>query len=142
MLDGKDSLHYQLQAIRKLGVNLSLDDFGTGFSCLSYLHKLPFGILKIDRSFVMNVETSHRDRELARVIVAMGQSLGMQVVVEGVEERGQAEFFKDLGVHAFQGFLFGRPMPQQAFEARFHSNADERVNLLKPVRSAPGKGHG
>ncbi|WP_324692454.1 EAL domain-containing protein [Cobetia sp. D5] len=138
MLDSKDSLRYQLQAIRRLGVNLSLDDFGTGFSCLSYLHDLPFGILKVDRSFVMNVETSRRDRELARVIVAMGQSLGMQVVVEGVEERGQAEIFQAMGVHAFQGYLFGRPMPQQAFETRFHANADARVSLLKAVRSAPG----
>jgi diguanylate cyclase (GGDEF)-like protein/PAS domain S-box-containing protein len=138
MLDSKDSLRYQLQAIRRLGVNLSLDDFGTGFSCLSYLHDLPFGILKVDRSFVMNVETSRRDRELARVIVAMGQSLGMQVVVEGVEERGQAEIFQAMGVHAFQGYLFGRPMPQQAFETRFHANADARVSLLKAVRSTPG----
>ena len=86
----------------------------------------------------MNVETSRRDRELARVIVAMGQSLGMQVVVEGVEERGQAEIFQAMGVHAFQGYLFGRPMPQQAFETRFHANADARVSLLKAVRSTPG----
>ncbi|WP_405279832.1 putative bifunctional diguanylate cyclase/phosphodiesterase [Cobetia sp. Ld8] len=141
MLDSKDSLRHQLKAIRKLGVNLSLDDFGTGFSCLSYLHDLPFGILKIDRSFVMNVETSRRDRELARVIVAMAQSLGMHVVVEGVEERGQAEIFKAMRVRAFQGFLFGRPMPQQAFEARFTTNADARVSLLKPVRTTPRTGN-
>lgn len=139
MLDSKDSLRYQLQAIRKLGVNLSLDDFGTGFSCLSYLHDLPFGILKVDRSFVRSVETSRRDRELARVIVSMGHSLGMQVIVEGVEKRGQADIFQQMGVHAFQGYLFGRPMPQQAFEARFPIDGDAGGTRLTPVTSVPSK---
>nr|WP_290441763.1 MULTISPECIES: GGDEF domain-containing phosphodiesterase [unclassified Cobetia] len=132
MLDSKPGLRDQLHAIRKLGINLSLDDFGTGFSCLSYLHELPFGILKIDRSFVMNVETAPRDRELAKIIVSMAKSFGMQVVVEGIEKIGQAKIFKDLGVYAFQGFLFGRPMPIPDFERRFPGNA--RIAWLKPAK--------
>lgn len=131
MLDNEDSLRFQLEAIRKLGVNLSLDDFGTGFSCLSYLHNLPFGTLKIDRSFVMNVQTSRRDRELARIIVDMGHSLGMQVVVEGIEARGQAEIFRAMGVRAFQGYHFARPMPLQAFNARYSSSSETRMCLLR-----------
>lgn len=119
MLDSEESLRYQLDAIRKLGVNLSLDDFGTGFSCLSYLHELPFGTLKIDRSFVNNVGTSPRDKQLARVIVDMASSLDMQVVVEGIEQRDQAEIFQAMGVRAFQGYHFARPMPLETFEARF-----------------------
>ncbi|WP_084488113.1 putative bifunctional diguanylate cyclase/phosphodiesterase [Cobetia crustatorum] len=131
MLNNEESLRYQLKEIRKLGVNLSLDDFGTGFSCLSYLHELPFGTLKIDRSFVMNVETNPRDKKLARVIVDMASSLGMQIVVEGIEQRGQAEIFQAMGVRAFQGYHFARPMPQKVFEARFSPAADTRLSQLR-----------
>ncbi|MBU3008221.1 putative bifunctional diguanylate cyclase/phosphodiesterase [Cobetia amphilecti] len=140
MLDSDDSLRGQLDRIRRLGVHLSLDDFGTGFSSLSYLHELPFGTLKVDRSFVMNVENSERDRTLAGVIVDMANSLGMSVVVEGIEQRGQAEIFRAMGVDAFQGFHFGRPMPLAAFNQRF-SPTDEAAagGLARPEVNASYK---
>ena len=98
----------RLQALRRLGVRLAIDDFGTGYSSLSYLRKFPMDVLKIDRSFTRD---ACEDSALLQAIVAMGESLGLVLVPEGIEEPEQAEALRALGCRLGQGFLFGRPVP-------------------------------
>ncbi|HEX6023090.1 MAG TPA: GGDEF domain-containing phosphodiesterase, partial [Solirubrobacter sp.] len=98
----------RLQALRRLGVRLAIDDFGTGYSSLSYLRKFPMDVLKIDRSFTRDAT---EDSALLQAIVAMGESLGLVLVPEGIEEPEQADALRALGCRLGQGYLFGRPVP-------------------------------
>ncbi len=98
----------RLQALRKLGIRLAIDDFGTGYSSLDYLRRFPMDVLKIDRSF-----TKHacEDSALLQAIVAMGESLGLVLVPEGIETEAVADELRALGCRLGQGFLFGKPVP-------------------------------
>lgn len=107
-----------LRALKTLGVNLSLDDFGTGYSSLSYLRRFPIDELKIDRSFIADIHTNPDDAAIAGAIVAMGRSLGLSVVGEGVEKREQIDKLTELGCNQVQGYFYARPMPTHAFLAR------------------------
>ena len=100
-----------LRAFKKRGVGLSLDDFGTGFSSLSYLHKFPFDVLKIDRSFVMDIPDNSDAMRLVRTIIELGEDLGLTLVAEGVETEAQAQCLKSFGCDFAQGFFFSRPIP-------------------------------
>ncbi len=104
-----------LRQIKDMGITLALDDFGTGYSSLSYLHTFPFDILKIDQSFVQALSNRTTNRSLVGAIIAMGQSLGMDLVAEGVEHHDQARFLLDRGCHRAQGFLYGHPMGPEDF---------------------------
>ena len=108
----------KLHVLRAHGFNISLDDFGTGNSSLNYLTKLPLTQLKIDKSFVDELPASHRDAMVAQTIIAMGRGLGLDVIAEGVETAAQRDFLVAHGCHAFQGYLFGRPLPVREFEAQ------------------------
>jgi predicted signal transduction protein with EAL and GGDEF domain len=99
-----------LHALADLGVSLSVDDFGTGYSSLSYLHRFPLRTLKIDRSFIAEIEHGRERREIVQTIIALGHNLGMRVVAEGVENLAQMELLKTLGCDLGQGFLFSRPV--------------------------------
>ena len=96
---------------------IAIDDFGTGYSSLLYLKRLPASELKIDRGFVRNLAHDSEDRAIVSAIVALGQTLDLKIVAEGVETAAQQEFLTDMGCHSLQGFLFGKPMPPVQFLA-------------------------
>ena len=101
----------KMSALKNIGVSFSLDDFGTGYSSLSYLKRLPLDQLKIDQSFVREICHSPNDAAIARTIVALGHSMGMGVIAEGVEDEAQRAKLGSIGCLAYQGYLFGRPVP-------------------------------
>jgi EAL domain-containing protein (putative c-di-GMP-specific phosphodiesterase class I) len=100
-----------LSALHRMGVELSLDDFGTGYSSLAYLKRFPVGKLKIDRSFVNDLETDPDDWAIASTIVSMGRSLRMTVLAEGVETSEQLAQLRKMGCDMAQGYYFSRPIP-------------------------------
>jgi diguanylate cyclase (GGDEF)-like protein len=100
----------RLQSLRSMGVRLAIDDFGTGYSSLSYLRRFPMDVLKIDRSFTRD---ACEDSALLEAIVAMGESLGLVLIPEGIEEPEQADALRALGCRLGQGYLFGRPVPAE-----------------------------
>jgi EAL domain-containing protein (putative c-di-GMP-specific phosphodiesterase class I) len=100
-----------LLRLRTAGFSLSLDDFGTGHSSLSYLSHFNLNTVKIDRSFVMALESSSRNQSLVQAIIRMGHSLGLEVVAEGVETTGQRDFLRAQDCDYLQGYLIGKPGP-------------------------------
>ncbi|HEX7137709.1 MAG TPA: EAL domain-containing protein, partial [Vicinamibacterales bacterium] len=106
-----------LQQLHEMGVRIAIDDFGTGYSSLLYLKRLPASELKIDRGFVRNLAHDSEDRAIVSAIVALGQTLALKIVAEGVETTAQQEALTDMGCHSLQGFLFGKPMPPTQFLA-------------------------
>jgi EAL domain-containing protein (putative c-di-GMP-specific phosphodiesterase class I) len=113
----------KMAALKAMGVKFSLDDFGTGYSSLSSLTKLPLSQLKIDQSFVRNIGIQLTDAIIVQTIIVMAHTLGMDVIAEGVETDSQNAFLKEYGCLLYQGYLYGRPMPIDAFEALFNDSA-------------------
>ncbi|MDH3655720.1 MAG: EAL domain-containing protein [Myxococcales bacterium] len=98
-----------LREIRDVGVRISIDDFGTGYSSLTYLNEFPLNALKIDKSFVQSVESSDRGGPISKMIIGLGQNLGLEVIAEGVETAGQLAYMQDHGCDIAQGYLYARP---------------------------------
>jgi diguanylate cyclase (GGDEF)-like protein len=118
LLGNVDTAELAMFRLKALGVRLALDDFGTGYSSLLYLRRFPFDRLKIDRSFVNSIEKAADAAAIVHAVVSLGRGLGMKVTAEGVETAGQQLFLRAAGVHAMQGYRFGRPCPAAEISAR------------------------
>jgi diguanylate cyclase (GGDEF)-like protein len=116
LMGNTDATMHTLRALRDLGLHLVIDDFGTGYSSLSYLKQFPVETLKVDRSFVDELDHDTGDVAIVRAIIALGESLGLSVIAEGVERETQAQQLQRLGCHLAQGYLFGVPQPARALE--------------------------
>ena len=106
---------HTMATLKRRGLSFSLDDFGTGYSSLAYLRKLPLDQLKIDHSFMRDVLTDQNDASIVRSIIALGDSLGLQVIAEGVETQGQRQFLSDAGCYIYQGYLYQRALSSEHF---------------------------
>ena len=128
LVDDIDETTRKLQILRRAGVEISVDDFGTGYCSLSYLARLPVDVLKIDRSFVVRMRDAGYPRNIVAMIVSLAHTLGLKVIAEGVEDEEQVKLLKDLGCDQIQGYLVSRPVPPQEIEA-----------LLRRAALTPGK---
>lgn len=120
-----------LSAITDLGIHISIDDFGTGYSSLAHLKRFSVNTLKIDKSFVRDVNLSGTDAAIATAIIAMGNSLNLNVIAEGVETQAQYDFLKDNNCGQVQGFLFSRPLPSEEFIKVLKQNYADLKNLVE-----------
>jgi EAL domain-containing protein (putative c-di-GMP-specific phosphodiesterase class I) len=114
-----DAFEEKLETIHKLkslGLTLSLDDFGTGYSSLSYLKKIPFNTLKIDKSFIDDLEDK-KERSFVNMIITIAKELDLEVVAEGVENADQLAYLKSIACTQYQGYYCSRPLPVEEFEA-------------------------
>ena len=127
LIKDTESTKGALRALTELGVRLTLDDFGTGFSSLSYLKQFPISTLKIDRSFVRELSMNADDRVLVTAIIAMGRSLGLAVIAEGVETEEQLAVLQELGCEEGQGFHFCRPLPADDFTTYLAATTRQKV---------------
>ena len=109
-MEDTDAAQDCLRKLKQVGLRISIDDFGTGYSCLNYLRRFPIDVLKIDRSFVMDVGTGDDSHIIVEAIISLARSLQLETVAEGVETREQMEFLIEQGCHVAQGFLFGLPI--------------------------------
>lgn len=121
-----------LQKLRQIGVRISIDDFGTGYSSLLYLKRLHASELKIDRGFVHELSPGSEDAAIISAIVALGRTLNLEIVAEGVETVEQRDFLTSIGCNALQGFLFGRPMPPDQLMASLEQGTTSTWELKQP----------
>ena len=123
-----------LQKLHDIGVEIALDDFGTGFGSLSHLKKLPIDRLKVDRSFVRDMETNPDNMAIVRTIAHLGQSLGIKVTVEGVETQSQLTLLRAMGCDTMQGYLFAKPMEAAQVEAFLGDQARPQCLMVRPMK--------
>jgi EAL domain-containing protein (putative c-di-GMP-specific phosphodiesterase class I) len=116
VIDRESEAYRQMQLLRNQGVFISIDDFGTGFSSLSYLHRLQIDAVKLDRSFVQSIDTDEAAQRLVRAMIGVAQGLGLEVIAEGVETEEQRLQLVAVGCPVMQGFLFARPDPPEGLE--------------------------
>ena len=135
LLDDTEERVTVLRRLQALGIRLALDDFGTGYSSLAYLRRLPFDLLKLDRSFVSGLDQTATDPQIAAAVIEMARALGMTVVAEGVETPEQLACLRRLGCQFAQGYYFAKPMPPDDPEFVLHgrsSNGSKRAHQLLP----------
>jgi EAL domain-containing protein (putative c-di-GMP-specific phosphodiesterase class I) len=123
VLENVEETIEKMQTLKLIGVGFSMDDFGTGHSSLSYLKRLPLDQIKIDQSFVRDITSDPDDASIVKAIIAMSEALDLDVIAEGVETEAQSEFLALHGCHAFQGYLFSRPIPLEEFEEKLNNSA-------------------
>lgn len=133
MRDAEESIR-AFWLLREMGVSVSVDDFGTGYSSLSYLKRLPVDTLKIDKSFVDDIETDASDVEIIRAIIAMAHSLGLRVVAEGVETAAQLDCLRRSGCNEMQGYFFSKPLPAKALTEALGKGLALELEPLEPVK--------
>jgi EAL domain-containing protein (putative c-di-GMP-specific phosphodiesterase class I) len=133
LIDDPLTAKARLEDLRKLGVKLALDDFGSGYSSLAYLQQLPFDKLKIDRGFVAALDQSANAGVIIQAIVTLGRALGMSVLIEGVETEEQRVLLRLAGCNEMQGFLFAKPATAEAIDRILASGS-----ALAPAPTAAG----
>lgn len=111
-----------LSKLKRMGISIAIDDFGTGYSSLSYLKRFPIDVLKIDRSFVNDITADPDDAAIANAVIALGKSLHLSIVAEGVETEQQLDYLRGMGCHIAQGFLLSKPLTAAAFETWWRQN--------------------
>ena len=142
MLDEPERAQLTLRQIRAMGVRLALDDFGTGYSSLSLLQQFPIQRIKIDRAFVQGIAERSNDRSLVRTIIAMAQSMGLDLVAEGVETVHQLQSLRDLGCNKAQGYLISHPVPPDAMRSTMVALAElTSLSLFGPSEVSTLVGH-
>jgi EAL domain-containing protein (putative c-di-GMP-specific phosphodiesterase class I) len=132
LITDREASGARLNALREQGIRIAIDDFGTGYSSLSYLAQMPADIVKIDRSFVSDLTPQSGALVIVKSILDLAQSLGLDVVAEGVELSDQAALLKKLGCPKLQGYLYSRPLPRdecQAYLARHHQGLRAAVAI-------------
>ena len=135
LIDNPDAAKSRLDDLRALGVRLALDDFGSGYSSLTYLQRLPFDKLKIDRGFVAALDQSANAGVIIQAVVSLGRALGMSVLIEGVETEEQRVLLRLAGCNEMQGFLFAKPAPREHID-RLVMDANAANGVPLPLRAA------
>ncbi len=133
LMDTESTSIETMTSLKEMGISISIDDFGTGYSSLQYLSKFPIDYLKIDRSFVMGLDTDGKSIAIIRAIIAMAQGLGLEVVAEGVEYEAQARLLREFGCQLAQGFLYSRPLKEFDFVKHLAPQrlTDDNLTFLK-----------
>jgi EAL domain-containing protein (putative c-di-GMP-specific phosphodiesterase class I) len=119
LMHQSETMLERLRALKELGIRLAIDDFGTGYSSLGYLQRFPIDILKIDKTFVDDVGRGGNEPALARAVIALGDTLRLQTIAEGIEQKHQLNGLQELGCEMGQGFYFAKPITAAAIEAMF-----------------------
>lgn len=132
ILDNVDATTEKMQQLKKLGIAFSMDDFGTGYSSLAYLQKLPLNQLKIDQSFVRDLNDDESDATIVRAIISLGLNLGLDVIAEGVETVAQRRFLIEHNCLTFQGYLYSKPIPIEGLNALLTGDINEHNFFLTP----------
>jgi EAL domain-containing protein (putative c-di-GMP-specific phosphodiesterase class I) len=138
LADNIDATIARMRNLKDMGVRLSVDDFGIGYSSLSYLKRLPIDELKIDRAFVKDILTDGNDAAIAGTIIGLCRNLGLEVIAEGVETPEQRDFLARQGCHRYQGYLFCRPLPLPQLEAFLDAAQGAAPSALTPEPSSVG----
>ena len=120
-MDHPELMITELHKIKRLGITIAMDDFGSGYSSLNYLKRLPVDVLKIDRSFICDIESDPDDSAIVSGIIGLAKSLGMKTVAEGVETEDQREILQQLGCDNYQGYLYSKPLPARLFAKKILS---------------------
>ena len=130
MVKDIDKAIENMNILKRHGFKLSIDDFGTGYSSLRYLKEFPLDELKIDQSFVQQIEANSDDKAIVSSIILMAKNLGLNVVAEGVEKEEQLEMLVQFGCEIFQGYLFSRPIDHQAFIQLLEAQIKSRIRVV------------
>jgi EAL domain-containing protein (putative c-di-GMP-specific phosphodiesterase class I) len=135
MLNDTEGALKNMNALKELGVRLSMDDFGTGYSSLGYLRAYPFDGIKIDKRFIASIGSGHNDRAVVQAIIGLGKALGLTVTAEGVETEEQLEILGEDQCNEVQGYLMSRPVDKEAFSRLLHASRTAKGIPLTRVHS-------
>lgn len=139
IMDNAEQTILALNKLKSIGIGLSIDDFGTGYSSLSYLKRFPIDTLKIDRSFVKDIDSDEDDRAIVKSIIVMAHNLNLRVVAEGVETYGHLKFLRDQNCDLIQGYFFSKPLPVSSFNEfalHWRNWTKDNGNMITQIRSA------